>query len=462
MDKKKIIYIEIILVLTVILSITYFSYAFFTRQDIQNGKLNIVTGTLSYKITSSDLDSNNTLFLSANESKKIELTITSLNDINSKYELYYQTSDNIVVNYKTSTTSLPSGTINGGQSIKVTVIAKNNANSTGTVKFGVAGGFINNNLSLESNQSKILVDNYISTNLVTYLKGLSNSSVVQDDLTTDKNMRYVGLNPNNYVTFNGEKWRIVGVFNSNSHGQSANLVKLVRNNFIGEYSYDYKSNGTYYNTWSTSQLKTMLNSGYYNKTSSYQYYNKSTTPITIDFSTIGLDTQAKDMIQSVSWKAGSISNSRTTLLAVNVYTQERSSTNVSANVGILYFSDFVYATNTTRSTCLNSYLLASNNWQTVWSTSNVGECASTSWLLRLVYDRHPTSNYAWTISPTSGKTEFGYHIFSESTGAVIRDYNPVERLGSIFPAVYLKSSIKCTNCDETSVGSIDNPFELIS
>ena len=34
------------------------------------------------------------------------------------------------------------------------------------------------------------------------------------DDTSDKNLRYIGANPNNYVKFNNELWRIIGVFNN--------------------------------------------------------------------------------------------------------------------------------------------------------------------------------------------------------------------------------------------------------
>ena len=55
MDRKKIIYLGLLLIVTVIVSVTYFSYAFFTQKDEQHGKLNIVAGTLDYKIESDDL-----------------------------------------------------------------------------------------------------------------------------------------------------------------------------------------------------------------------------------------------------------------------------------------------------------------------------------------------------------------------------------------------------------------------
>ena len=41
---------------------------------------------------------------------------------------------------------------------------------------------------------------------------------------------YFNLYPNNYITFNGEDWRIIGIF--------GDKVKIVRNSSIGTYSWD--------------------------------------------------------------------------------------------------------------------------------------------------------------------------------------------------------------------------------
>ena len=56
-------------------------------------------------------------------------------------------------------------------------------------------------------------------NAVNYVKVLyaydASSNGLERDTTSDNNIRYVGANPNNYVEFNGEAWRIIGVFGSN-------------------------------------------------------------------------------------------------------------------------------------------------------------------------------------------------------------------------------------------------------
>ena len=115
-----------------------------------------------------------------------------------------------------------------------------------------------------------------------YLRTLVNSStVLQDDGSGDANMRYIGATPDNYVTFNNESWRIIGVFNSNSHGKNSDLVKIIKTEKIGNIQWNNSNNSD----WSTSTLTTYLNTG--------TYYT-------------GLNSTAKNMIQSVSWKLGGI------------------------------------------------------------------------------------------------------------------------------------------------------------
>lgn len=152
MDRKKVIYIGIILIITVMLSITYFSYAFFIRNDEQHGKLNVTVGTLDYSIKSSFLN-NNKITLAANTEKQLDIEITSLNNISSKYEIYYKTSNNNVEVKYSTLGDLPSGTIASNAKKNLILKISNSSNSSATITFGVKGGFIYNDLALESGNS---------------------------------------------------------------------------------------------------------------------------------------------------------------------------------------------------------------------------------------------------------------------------------------------------------------------
>ena len=54
--------------------------------------------------------------------------------------------------------------------------------------------------------------------------------------TNSHEYRYVGAEVNNYVKFNNDLYRIIGVFDSNSHGVTGTeLVKLIRARSLGGY-----------------------------------------------------------------------------------------------------------------------------------------------------------------------------------------------------------------------------------
>ena len=63
------------------------------------------------------------------------------------------------------------------------------------------------------------------TNLLEY-----DGEGLKKDNTPDQNIRYYGSDPNNYVRFNDELWRIIGVFGNN--------VKLIRSEKLGDLSWD--------------------------------------------------------------------------------------------------------------------------------------------------------------------------------------------------------------------------------
>ena len=118
---------------------------------------------------------------------------------------------------------------------------------------------------------------------ITDLASKDTVNFADDD--ADNNIRYIGATPNNYVYFNCsdysnqtadtcEKWRIIGVFNNitKEDGTKENLVKIIRNDRIGTFSFDYKQDGIGTSTstngsndWTDSQLMMMLNPSDYLK-----------------------------------------------------------------------------------------------------------------------------------------------------------------------------------------------------
>ena len=287
--------------------------------------------------------------------------------------------------------------------------------------------------------------------LATYLRLLPTSdTVVQDDASGDENMRYIGISPNNYVTFNGENagWRVIGVFDENSHGIKGNLVKIQKTTYITTMKWN-TSNGK--NGWYGSDVKGTLNEG--------EYYTTTLTDA------------AKEMIQTVNWKLGAIDWTNENMFAQKFYDAERGNVGAgyeptklswSGDVALAYVSDYVYSTSggtiNNRKTCLEDRLRTKDSSYTVvlWrSNAPIGECVSNSWMIKPVIDN---STNHWTLSQQSDTTVSLYGIWSYQQG-VVRGPAANETHG-VVPSVYLKPNVICTNCSESDAGTSENPFEL--
>jgi len=101
-------------------------------------------------------------------------------------------------------------------------------------------------------------------------KSLNNNELVYDG-TSENNLRYIGANPNNYVSFNNELWRIIGVMENvdDGSGKSEARVKIIRNEPIGNYIWDTSDStinqGNGVNEWSQADVNVLLNDYYYNR-----------------------------------------------------------------------------------------------------------------------------------------------------------------------------------------------------
>ncbi len=199
----------------------------------------------------------------------------------------------------------------------------------------------------------ILACNDTAANCLKNNASLTNELV--DDETTDHNIRYIGVNPNNYVTFNNELWRIIGVFNNidNGNGTKETRIKLIRDESIGKYSWDNKPSGTGSSTsangsndWTDSTLKEVLNNGpYWNRASGNCPSGRDGATTSCDFSTNGLTEEAKTMISDAVWNLGG-SSGGTDITASMFYERERGTTVYSGHaetwtgkIGLMYASE---------------------------------------------------------------------------------------------------------------------------
>ena len=114
-----------------------------------------------------------------------------------------------------------------------------------TITFNLIIQFPDNNENQDSEKGKtfngkIVINQPTISDYISKLDLTKNG--LEEDKTTDKNLRYVGASPRNYLKFNGETWRIIGVFNNittidkEGNEKKESLVKIVRNESLGNYS----------------------------------------------------------------------------------------------------------------------------------------------------------------------------------------------------------------------------------
>ena len=292
--------------------------------------------------------------------------------------------------------------------------------------------------------------------------------------------RYSGSNDvvKNYVEFNNELWRIIGVFpTDNGTGNIENRVKIIRNESIDGYSWDsspvgvndFIYNGVQYygggvNQWGESgtyngaDLMRLLNPGYesesinnslyWNRGSGTCYAGYSNRTTTCDFTSSGLTSEAKSMIEGAKWYTAAVPSIGTT--TSQSYEQERGNTTGTADIGItitktinwigkvglMYPSDYGYAS----SGCYKSGIL----FQTDGADYRQEACTSTNWLYN---DEHQ-----WLLSPSSGdrRSVFGVYAYGVAANITAAD------TFSTRPVTFLISSVKITGGD----GTLSSPYEL--
>ena len=226
----------------------------------------------------------------------------------------------------------------------------------------------------------------------------------------DGNPRFVGANPNNYVTFNGEAYRIIGIFN----GQ----MKIIQNDFYNSANMQWASNNK--NNWSTASLQNELNTTYWNSISA-TYQNM------VD--------------QSHVWNLGGWSTSEITRSQMYQYENEvtvngSNPTTWTGKVALMYPSDYAYASNG-GSTCDSTTLY---NWD-----GAKAECADKSWL-------YNSSYHQWTLTPTSNNSN---NVFCVFTSKHVSDYSANSGIRAR-PVLYLKSEVKIMG----GTGTTSAPYTL--
>ena len=317
----------------------------------------------------------------------------------------YQTEANNQINI--NVTDLPYNNPNSNYSlsnlngITSSNIEWNNVNRMISIKNGVDDG-ASATLTKTTNTTGTLLSSVITGGV-----GTSGDGVIKKvtDNGTDQ-YRYQGNNPNNYVFFNNQLWRIIGyvpvclevspiteatTINGTSFKQGEaqctkweNRVKIIKADQIGAFTYnktDYSSSNPI--VWIGSTIQGLLNTCYLGKKDgcSKYCYAYQTTQGVCNYSQKGINENDSygNMIEGVYYNIGmsNIYNSSSIIYANEVKKQ----TSENTSIGLMYASDFGYAissyTGNLDYSSANSQMV--NNWlfgqglewtMTAYSSSN--------------------------------------------------------------------------------------------
>ena len=279
--------------------------------------------------------------------------------------------------------------------------------------------------------------------------------------------RYRGASPKNYVTFNNETWRIIGVFpTDDGTGNIENRVKLIRDQSIGNKSWD---NGTTaYNYTKNDNLMLLQDKNkskveYLEKTNKYDVMltapefcdgvNNWARPASLntELNTTylnSLDSTSKSMIGQAKYYLGGYESSSIPTQDMYSYERKISGTayyndtnpnNWIGKIGLMYVSDYGYAS----SDCNNS--------------TNLESCNNQNWLNNII---SLNTNYSDSLTITASirsdawKGISSFYIYNHGIGR--RQVCGTGSDGQIFPTLYLKSNVLITGGDGTS----SNPYKL--
>ena len=194
---------------------------------------------------------------------------------------------------------------------------------------------------------------------------------------------YKGANPNNYITFNNETWRILSI-------EGDGRIKIVRNELLPSREWD----STLSNNWDRpSDIKTYLNGEYLES-------------ITVN----------KEKIVPSTWSIGKVKSGNNDL--AGQIASENGRQSKEASVGLITVSEYLRA-NTNKELCGNFNL----------NYNNRDLCKTTNWLLK-------GTSY-WTISPNSSDSTIVFRVDVSLTGGSAN--NPYSI--AVRPAITLSSDI---------------------
>ena len=298
------------------------------------------------------------------------------------------------------------------------------------------------------------------------------------DVYNENGLRYEGTDPNNYICLDNKTsgacssssllFRIIGLFdeeystNGTSSAGTKKLLKILDTNNFGGSSGKYWSGSSSNQTsnWSKSTLNTELNGTY----------------LSTLFTISGVNSKLENSIVISKWHLGGANDTsrskyyRNTITTENYYKAERNPYATSgtlqnlyrdsgnpeyvfAKVGLMYPSDYGYATvggsTTSKANCRAQALYN-------WRYESYSDCKNNDWVYKSQSISWGSNKAEWFISPYASYPGIASHL--DSAGYVYANNGVYYFQYAIRPTFYLDSSI--LKIVGTGDGTKDNAYRV--
>ena len=279
------------------------------------------------------------------------------------------------------------------------------------------------NITIATDKLIALTNNKDNSGLytITHAKDSTLQIGATEDITE---YRYRGASPKNYVTFNNEVWRIIGVFpTDDGTGNIENRIKIIKDQSIGNnyWNTTQVASTSTYNNWTGATLMKYLNATYYNSLT---------------------NNGAIDMVDDAKYYLGGYTNTNMTKDVMYQYERKISGSGTyyyssnpnswTGKIGLMYASDYGYAASDECTQNLSSY--------------NNTTCTSNNWLYNIKVGE-------WILPQVGGNNGnvFYVHSYSNVSNCTVNNNSLASR-----PVLYLKPEVMIESGDGTS----SNPYKL--
>ena len=233
--------------------------------------------------------------------------------------------------------------------------------------------------------------------------------------------RYRGASPKNYVTFNNEVWRIIGVFpTDDGTGNIENRIKIIKDQSIGNnyWNTTQVASTSTYNNWTGATLMKYLNATYYNSLT---------------------NNGAIDMVDDAKYYLGGYTNTNMTKDVMYQYERKISGSGTyyyssnpnswTGKIGLMYASDYGYAASDECTQNLSSY--------------NNTTCTSNNWLYNIKVGE-------WILPQVGGNNGnvFYVHSYSNVSNCTVNNNSLASR-----PVLYLKPEVMIESEDTSNANA---------